>query len=464
MEKNKWFKLKKGVVVSLIVTTTMLGSVANVFASDVQVPQISSWSVATLNEGEKYGIFPMEWYYDGFQKEISQEKLQSLILATTNKLDQIGFEKNDAYVSGQVYDNVTRENVVISLSNILTKYKLPEDFKLENYTAVEYMKTRGILVGTDRGLELDTNCTVEQATVLAIKLVEDTYNLADAGSKGLVWKATKGDNTVYMLGSIHIGDSSLYPINKELKEAFKKSDALLVEANLLGNQQELNYFINKARYADGTTLKDHVSEAVYDKAMLVFDKFKLPAEQYVACKPWAIANDLTVLVSSDSSSMQQGSQAANLGVDLYFTTTSMVDKKTVVELEGIKAQADLFDGLSSQTQEKNLNDILDSALNPENKVTNEAAKSIELWQQQWKSGDIEAFTKSYSEAFLKEENEFSKMLLGKRDQAMAEKIGALLDREGKATYFVVVGAAHLALKDMVIDQLKDKGYTVQEFK
>jgi uncharacterized protein YbaP (TraB family) len=352
----------------------------------------------------------------------------------------------------------------MALANILTKYKLPEAFKINSFTPVEYMKSRKILVGTDNGLELEKNCTVEQATVLATRLVEDTYNLANAGSKGLLWKATKGENTVYMLGSIHIGDSALYPINKEVKEAFKKSDALLVEANLLGNQQELNYFVNKARYIDGTTLKDHVSQAVYDKALVVFDKFKLPAEQYVQCKPWAIANDLNVIVSSDSSSMQQGSQAATLGVDLYFTTTAMVDKKPVVELEGLKSQADLFDGLSSQSQEKNLNDILDSALNPDTKDNNKAAEMIALWQQQWKDGDIEEFTKSYSEVISKEETEFSKMLLGQRDKAMANKIGMLLDKEGKATYFVVVGAAHLAVENMVIDQLKAKGYTVEEFK
>lgn len=51
-----------------------------------------------------------------------------------------------------------------------------------------------------------------------------------------------------------------------------------------------------------------------------------------------------------------------------------------------------------------------------------------------------------------------------RDKNMANKLAELLEAEGKSTHFVVIGAAHFVTKDMVLDQLKKKGYTVEFIK
>lgn len=463
MKNNKWLKFKSYTSAFLVLTTIMIGTVANTFAAEQTVPQISKWAISTLNEGEKYGIFPINWYYDGFQDPISQDKLKIILDGTSKKIEALNLKTNDSFVAKEVGKDITKGNIVISLYNILAKYQLPKTLEIDKYSPSEYMQKRGILSGNDKGLELESNCTVEQTAILATKLVEDTYKELGAGSKGLFWKATKGENTMYLLGSIHIGTPDLYPLSNKLKEAFKQSDELLVEANILVTEN-LQGFLEKAMYSDGTTLKDHVSAETYEKALKVFDKFGLPKEQYVKFKPWSIANDLTVLSSSNSSSMQEASQAANLGLDLYFMTTALMTNKPIVELESVSYQAELFDNLSNEIKEKNLNDALDALLNPKTDSTVDDAKLINLWQTQWNQGDIENFTKSYSENLKESESEFTKMLLGTRDKNMANKLAELLDKEGKSTYFVVVGAAHLAVEDMVIDQLKAKGYDVQAVK
>ena len=44
----------------------------------------------------------------------------------------------------------------------------------------------------------------------------------------LMWKATSPSATVYMVGSIHVGDSSMYPLPKEVESAFAAAKVLAV--------------------------------------------------------------------------------------------------------------------------------------------------------------------------------------------------------------------------------------------
>ena len=153
-------------------------------------------------------------------------------------------------------------------------------------------------------------------------------------------------------------------------------------------------------------------------------------------------------------------QAATLGVDMYFLQSAMLTDKPTEELEGLKLQSDVFNNVPMNIQEKELNDALDAILNPTVAQQNNAGEFTK-WQQQWAKGDVEGFTQSFTSSQEFVESDSAKRLFGERDKNMANKIAALLDKEGKSTYFVVVGAGHFVLKDMVIDQLKQKGYKVE---
>lgn len=82
-------------------------------------------------------------------------------------------------------------------------------------------------------------------------------------------------------------------------------------------------------------------------------------------------------------------------------------------------------------------------------------------QLEWAAGNLDGFKKLFVEAGQLEDSESAQRLLGDRDKAMAEKLAELLEAEGEATYFVVVGAAHYAVDGMVVDLLRDRGYDVQ---
>lgn len=457
MEKKLKQSSRKGIVSLLLVLVMILTTIVPVWAEEIPTPDISQWAIGELNEGERYGIYPIEWYYDGFRTEISQERLEELLANTASKIEALDLTKKTDFEAVSHEATSTRGEVVKRLYNILAQYELPV-----GESSVEYMQERGILVGTHNGLDLDKPCTTEQAVILATRLVLDTYNQLQAGSKGLAWKVEHNGNTVYFLGSIHVGSSEVYPLNQRLKQAFNESDALIVEANLFDQQGGMEYFLGKATYQDGTTLKDHISEETYEKLVEVFKKYGLPEDVYNQFKPWSIANDLTVISMTNSDNLQQGAQSANLGIDMYFLSNALLFQKPIIELEGIRYQADLFDGLSAETQEEYLRSIIDSVLEPKTDETVDSAKLLEEWLALWINGDIEGFTASYGHSTKEaEEYEFTNMLFGKRDKDMAEKIITMLESENKGTYFVVVGAGHLTQDGTVLDQLIEKGYKVE---
>lgn len=462
MKKSLFNKTRKGIALGLAIGTTMISTIVPVLANEVPQPQISTWSIGTLNEGEKYGIYPMAWYYDGFQESISQDKLNILVGNVDEKLSGLELEKDETFKPKAYEEDGTRGAVLTALYNSLASYKLP-DVLGDIDDPIDYMQQRGIVKGTNKGLVLEEACTVEQATVFVTKLIEDTYSTLGAGSKGLMWKVTKGENTLYLLGSIHIGDTNLYPLQQTVKDAFKESDVLVVEANVLGNQEGLDDFIKAAMYADGTKLQDNVSEETYKKCMKVLEQYGFPADTYDQFKPWVIANELSVVAASNANSLEEGAQAGALGIDMYFLTTGMLIDKPVVELEGMMYQAGLFNGLSSEMQEEQLNAALDSILNPDSEEASQTVEALNLWLEQWYKGDIAGFASSFATDVEASQGEFEAMLFGKRDKDMADKLAGFLEKDGKTTYFVVVGAGHLVVKDTVIDQLKNKGYVVETF-
>lgn len=452
----KTLQLKKKINIWLLCLCVIITTIVPTYANDPQTPQISKWALWTLNEGENYGIFPMEWYYDNFQGQITAEKLQILLQGVDHKFASLELKVKKDYIKEPIDNPLTRRGVIEALFATLAKYE-----GIEDSSGVDYFKQQGLLSGTKQGLELDSVCTTQQAVVLAIRFVEHTYKGLDAGAKGFAWQAKKGGNTVYLLGSIHVGTSEMYPLSNTLKEAFSKADTLVVEANILTQNEQMNQFIQMAMYADGTTIKDHVSKETYDKLVKALTTFKLPIDQMQQFKPWSIANDLNVISTSQTGTIEGAQEAATQGVDMYFLLRGMGEEKRTVELEGLIYQGKLFDNLSAEYQEDYLNAVLDSILNP---ATEEEISEVDLiaeWQQDWIAGDIEGFKASYAKLMEGDSDELSEMLFGVRDKDMAEKIAKMLEQEGENTYFVVVGAGHFTVEGTVLDQLKEKGYDIK---
>lgn len=416
------------------------------------MPSISDWAIETLNEGEKYGIYPTDWYYEDFLNEIPVEKLNELLSLTEKKIASLNLAENKQYKPVTVKGDNTRGDIVNRLFNIVARYDLPV-----GTDAVKHMTDRNILLGSEKGLQLDKKATTQQAVILAIRFIKDTYELAEQGSKGVAWVVEDEDTVVYLLGSIHLGTPDLYPFDKKLVTAFNESNALLVEANIL-DFEGLEYYAEKALYAEGASLKDDVTTETFAKLEKVAELYNLPMEQLEMQKPWMLANSLSMLGMDDAFGGLTSDEMAMLGIDMYFLLNALLQEKPVVELEGVKAQVEMFDALSPESQEQSLVDVLDSILQPSEESD---YKLMQQWFANWKEGNVEAFAESM-QMMDGEASEFNEMLFGVRDEQMAQKIIALL-KEEEGTYFIVVGAGHFLIEKSIRYHLQQNGYDVKPF-
>ncbi len=453
--------LRKLLVGSLVLSTMFVNTAIPTWAAKSETPDISPWALNVINEGEHYGIYPIEWYYEDFKDGISEARVKVLLQETKDKLSALKLEKNADFKPLSVKQATTREGVLIALYNELAQYKMPATLELEGMEPIAFMKQNKIIVGDKTGFQLERVCTTEQAAIFATKLIELAYHENAAGGEGFLWKATNGDTTVYMLGSIHIADPSIYPMDKGLLKAYESSQELLVEANLFDQQGGMAYMRENSVYADKTTLKDVVSPETYEKVQKAFAKFNMTEAQYGKLKPWVASSTLSVLEMSNSSSAADAGSASNLGIDMYFMTKALLEQKPIVELEGLKFQTDMFNNLSMKTQEEQLAAAADAVLGSGAEQSGESETILNTWLNQWKEGDVAGFQKSYEAASVDANDEFNKMLFGERDKNMAQKISAILDKKENKIYFVVVGSGHLALKDSTVDILKEKGYKVE---
>ncbi|MGV3138831.1 TraB/GumN family protein [Brevibacillus agri] len=462
MNKNKrWSKFFRWAGAGVFSLSILLGQVYPVHAkTPASVPSVSPWAVTTLNEGEKYGIFPLQWYQDeAFLQPISAERFAELMKATEKKLDALGLQKKAAAVSVPQEKVITRETVMTSLYKLLANYELPAAFEMTGQDSLAYLQKKGLVKGTgNAGLALQQPATVEQAVVLASRVVEFAYDTAGSGAAGLMWKVTNGKNTLYLLGSVHLGITDMYPMKKSIRDAFEASDDLWVEADIVGG--DMDYMTEKMMYSDGTTLKDHVSAETYSKLQKVLASLGLPENAFDTLKPFAVT--LSLPTFGYFSDPAEGEVGLITGIDRYFLTKALLADKPIHELEGIKLQADLLSGVPAEQQEKELNTMLDSILSGEQLA--DQGKILQDMQRDWVEGDLEGLTNTLTTYGQFGAGEVNQRLLGERDRNMASKLVQLLEQEGEHTSFVVIGSAHYAMKGMVLDQLKQKGYDIQRMK
>ncbi len=448
-------KMMKRTSAALLGASLMLTTVVPVIHAEEQtkplVPSISEWAIETLNEGEKYGIYSTEWYFDGFLQEIPVDKVNELLALTEKKVASLGLAENTQYKPVSVKNNNTRGDIVNRLYNIVARYDLPV-----GTDAVQFMKEQNILQGSPNGLQLEKKATTQQAVLLAVRFIQSTYALAEQGSKGVAWVVEDEDTLIYLLGSIHLGTPDLYPFDKKLVTAFDESDALLVEANIL-DTEALEYYSEKAMYTDGSTLKDAVAPETYAKLEQVAKLYDLPMDQLTVQKPWMLSSALSMLAMDDSFGMTPQEMAMH-GIDVYFLLNAQLQQKPVIELEGTRAQVDMFEGLSPEAQEQSLVAVLDSIIHPAEENQSEV---LQEWFTSWKQGNVEEFAKSF-QAMEGTSSEFNEMLFGLRDEQMAKKImNVLEEKEGK--YFVVVGSGHFLIDKNIRYHLEKNGYKVKPF-
>ena len=266
--------------------------------------------------------------------------------------------------------------------------------------------------------------TEAPATVEALDPVKAPPPLTDVDPA--LWVVKDADTTVYLFGTVHILKPGLGWFDEGVKEAFDRSDRLVLELVEPPAAESQALFGKLAMDQQGKTLRSKLNDAdraVYETAM---GKIGLPAAALDPFDPWAGAITLSLLA------MQKSGFDANSGVEKQLSAAAKIGNKPIQGLETMEFQLGVFDTLPESEQIKFL---VETA-----KLIDDAGSNMDKMVELWAAPDPDRLGQLMNEGLT------SRMLydalLTKRNANWAKWISAQMEKPGVS--FVAVGAGHLA--------------------
>ena len=263
----------------------------------------------------------------------------------------------------------------------------------------------------------------------------------------LMWKATSPTATVYLVGSIHVGDSSMYPLPREVESAFAAAKVLAVEINIKNTDQAktIGLVQKYGVYADDDSLAKHLSKETQAALDDYCIRHNVPRMGMEKLKPWLVA------ISIAQMAWQQAGEDPSLGIDMHFLDESKPPQR-IDELETFESQFSIFAEATEEEQQSMLASIL--------KQGDKVKDLIKRTQAAYMAGDPEALQKVMDEQDDVGSKSLEKKLLDDRNAVMTGKMEEYL--RGSAPVFAVVGSAHIIGDKGIAKQLRDKGYKVEQ--
>jgi uncharacterized protein YbaP (TraB family) len=274
-----------------------------------------------------------------------------------------------------------------------------------------------------------------------------TSRTLPAQEKSLLWRVSRDDKSVYLLGSIHYLRKENYPLNPAILTALDASTRLILEIDLNSTSAESaqRVTLEKAVYRDGTTLAQNVSDETYQLAEQRATELGLDMRILNPMKPWFAA--LTMVAVK----LQRMGLDPKFGVDRHLAERAKSTGKPTSGLETLEFQLGIFDRLSKREQELMLRETVGEL--------ERLDRDIDAIVRTWLKGEGDQLS-SLLHAGMQEYPELYEKILVERNRRWLGDIENLIQQESGA--MVVVGAAHLVGKDSVVEMLKTKGYSVEQ--
>ncbi len=271
---------------------------------------------------------------------------------------------------------------------------------------------------------------------------------AFGADRGALFKVAAHGHTMYLFGTMHVGQPGFYPLEPRIAGAVSKASALALEIDPAQDPAQ----IAQAMQAHGMQAPGAaaLSPALRKRLDRVMAKAGIDADAVSRLKPWLLA---TVLAMAEYAS--QGYRA-DLSVDSHLAQLARAAKVPIVALETPASQMSLFNRLSEAEQLRFLEDSV--AMIESGKQSEEVRVIVDAWR----TADKEGFDKiaeraardtSVAGQFVK------KVLLDERNVIMADKLAAMLARSDNTV--AAVGVLHLIGNTSVPALLSARGLTVE---
>ncbi len=271
-----------------------------------------------------------------------------------------------------------------------------------------------------------------------------------AGGRHMLWRLESDAGVLYLLGSIHFGNAAMYPLPRVIREAYAASDALVVEVNMAAQDPNETAALVSAMgtYRNGGSLQQVLAPSAWGRLQQVAEGLGIPLQMLTAQKPWFAAMTLAVVA------LQKSGYDNRWGIDKHFMDQAAGSGKPILELESLREQLAMMDGLADEVQQAMLLQSLHEL--------EHSGDYFGAMLKAWQAGDRSALVRLIAEGFSDSPagRRMYDVFLTQRNRRMAERIESLA-RE-RRTYFVVVGAAHLVGADGLVRMLQARGFRLTQ--
>ncbi len=278
----------------------------------------------------------------------------------------------------------------------------------------------------------------------------------------LLYKVTgKKGQTLWLFGTIHIGDNRTGWLPQEVYDAFAASTTLAVEFDseafqlqtntdpLLQSQLSKVYY-----YADGSATAAHLNPQLYQRAYALILASGSNTMNVPYMKPIIWESMLQNFYIQ-----RDGRLTAWQGVDSRLLALARQQEKTVSEIESGLSQLQVLSGLPDAVQELLLRETASAS-------QQDYCQTIHQLYEAWCRGDEAELTQavlddtgSMTEAELALYDQYYQAVITDRNATMLKAAKQFL--KGKEPVFFAVGMAHILGEKGLAAQLQDAGYTVE---
>ena len=250
----------------------------------------------------------------------------------------------------------------------------------------------------------------------------------DAQAQSPVWAIKGAHNTVYLAGSVHLlkkDDMSLPPA---FERAYAAAKTLVMEVDIdeMDSPAAQELILQKGMFADGTTLRDSIGQASYDRVAAEAARLGLPIEGLQQFEPWAVALTLTQLEYAALGF------DPDEGVERQLGRRAHADGKHIQGLETLEQQIGILASLSKDDQAAFLEQTV-TEMHDADRETQEIVAA-------WRSGNAAKLAALMSEDFKNLPSLYYSLVTA-RNRRWIPQIEHLLKADHN--YFVIVGALHL---------------------
>lgn len=258
-----------------------------------------------------------------------------------------------------------------------------------------------------------------------------------------LWVVKDADTTIYMFGTIHMLKPGYSWFDEGVKDAFDKSDELVLELTDADPVEAIKIFTELGIDKTGVALRAKMNDEerkTYEEGMA---KLGYNVAKFEPMQPWYAAMQIQL------AGIAQAGMGASDGVETTLTAVAEQRKMPIKGLETLRFQIEKLATLPIPVQIKFLNDSLTAAT--------DYTTAMEQMLASWAKPDPEALAQ-YMNDGLADPTLYDAMLTS-RNIAWAEWVKKRLETPG--TTFMAVGAGHLSGETSVPALLTKDGLTVE---